>query len=423
MDSEQELRAQLAKLKLQAAAVEAKLKSAAAAPSSAKEGAGAAAAAAIDAAATAAADCEAGAENGQQSQKKKKKKKKKKRKGNVPDHVEPGATPDGGGEWAKSDLSPSERYTLARSVGAECTKEEELKMLFEKKDHPVCYDGFEPSGRVHIAQGLLKAMNVNKLTRCGCVFKFWVADWFVMLNHKMGGDLAKIRTTGEYMVEVWKACGMDMRNVKFLWASDEINAQPGAYWARVMDIATRNRLPRILRCCTIMGRKDSDEMSASQIFYPCMQAADVFFLKADICQLGMDQRKVNMLAREYCDQMEPKARFKPVILSHGMLSGLKQGQEKMSKSDPMSAIFMEDTAKDVRKKIKGAYCPPQQVEKNPCLEYVRVLCFGMNDQFELKRKDENGGDKVYETYEDLEKDFVSGALHPGDLKVRFFCPY
>lgn len=154
-----------------------------------------------------------------------------------------------------------------------------------------------------------------------------------------------------------------------------------------------------------------------------MQAADVFFLKADICQLGMDQRKVNMLAREYCDQMEPKARFKPVILSHGMLSGLKQGQEKMSKSDPMSAIFMEDTAKDVRKKIKGAYCPPQQVEKNPCLEYVRVLCFGMNDQFELKRKDENGGDKVYETYEDLEKDFVSGALHPGDLKVRFFCPY
>ena len=25
------------------------------------------------------------------------------------------------------------------------------------------------------------------------------------------------------------------------------------------------------------------------------------FLKADICQLGVDQRKVNMLAREYCD--------------------------------------------------------------------------------------------------------------------------
>jgi hypothetical protein len=39
-------------------------------------------------------------------------------------------------------------------------------------------------------------------------------------------------------------------------------------------------------------------------------------LQADICQLGMDQRKVNMLAREYCDEMKPKRKFKPVILSH-----------------------------------------------------------------------------------------------------------
>lgn len=32
-----------------------------------------------------------------------------------------------------------------------------------------------------------------------------------------------------------------------------------------------------------------------------MQCTDIFFLKADICQLGIDQRKVNMLAREYCE--------------------------------------------------------------------------------------------------------------------------
>lgn len=38
-----------------------------------------------------------------------------------------------------------------------------------------------------------------------------------------------------------------------------------------------------------------------------------------------------------------------------------QGQEKMSKSDPNSAIFMEDTEQEVKTKIKKAYCPPQQV--------------------------------------------------------------
>jgi hypothetical protein len=36
--------------------------------------------------------------------------------------------------------------------------------------------------------------------------------------------------------------------------------------------------------------------------------------QADICQLGMDQRKVNMLAREYCDAT--KRKNKPIILSH-----------------------------------------------------------------------------------------------------------
>lgn len=81
-------------------------------------------------------------------------------------------------------------------------QEEELKALLAKKPHPICYDGFEPSGRMHIAQGILKAINVNRLTKAGCVFKFWVADWFALLNNKMGGDLKKIKTVGQYMIEV-----------------------------------------------------------------------------------------------------------------------------------------------------------------------------------------------------------------------------
>ena len=197
----------------------------------------------------------------------------------------------------KSNLSVAEKVAIAMSVGEETLTEAELTALYTAKEHPVVYDGFEPSGRMHIAQGVFRAINVNKLTSTGCLFKFWVADWFAQLNNKMDGDLKKIKMVGQYMIEIWKAIGMDMRNVRFLWASDEINSHAEEYWTLVMDIARLNNLARIQRCCTIMGRKDTDEMSAAQIFYPCMQCADVFFLKADICQLGMDQRKVNMLAR------------------------------------------------------------------------------------------------------------------------------
>lgn len=142
-----------------------------------------------------------------------------------------------------------------------------------------------------------------------------------------------------------------------------------------------------------MGRKEGEELSAAQIFYPAMQAADVFFLKADICQLGMDQRKVNVLAREYCDAAEPKIKHKPIILSHHMMAGLKEGQEKMSKSDPDSAIFMEDSEADVKRKIRQAFCPAGVVEGNPVLDWVKYIVFAKWGSMTIKRKPENGGDK------------------------------
>lgn len=219
-----------------------------------------------------------------------------------------------------------------------------------------------------------------------------VADWFAQLNNKMGGDLKKIQNVGRYLVEIWKAVGMDMTRVEFLNASEEINRRPDEYWTLVMDVARKNSLKRVVRCSQIMGRSDTEELSAAQIFYPCMQCADIFFLKADICQLGMDQRKVNMLAREYAEDCKPK-RLKPIVLSHEMVPGLQQGQEKMSKSDPNSAIFMEDSEAEVKTKIKKAYCPPAVVEGNPCLAYIRMIILPWCRHFELQRGEDNGGDK------------------------------
>lgn len=52
-------------------------------------------------------------------------------------------------------MAPEERFRIVRSVGEECIQEDELMNLLTKKSQPVCYDGFEPSGRMHIAQVLL----------------------------------------------------------------------------------------------------------------------------------------------------------------------------------------------------------------------------------------------------------------------------
>ena len=307
----------------------------------------------------------------------------------------------------------------------------------------MCYDGFEPSGRIHIAQGLLRAHNTNKLTASGVKFVFYVADYFALLNLKMGGDLKKIKECGEYFIEIWKSCGMNLENVEFVWASEFIERFSDKYWFNVLQISLRNSIARIKRCGQIMGRSASDELMSSQILYPIMQANDVFMLKCDMTSLGLDQRKVNVLAREFCKPannidgalnhlMSGSKMNKPVVLSHHMLGALT-GDNKMSKSKPNSAIFMEDSAKDVARKIKKAYCPEkllketikskdpktgeeiETVKVNGCVEYVKYIVIPMLGEIQVKLESTNDV-KTFKDYEEFEKEYVSGNIHPSCLK-------
>lgn len=324
-------------------------------------------------------------------------------------------------------MTPEEKVAIVREVGEEIIAEDELLELFKTKEHPVAYDGFEPSGKIHIAQGLLRTINVNKLTSTGIKFKFWVADWFALMNNKLGGDLNNIQLVGKYFIEVWKACGMDLDNVEFLWASEMMNQE---YWLRVVKIGTLNSVTRITRCAQIMGRSETDKLSAAQMFYPCMQAGDIFHLGVDIAQLGMDQRKVNVLAREIAPKLGEK---KPIAVHHHMLMGLKEPKvedgmsgadaaiaKKMSKSDPSSAIFMTDTKDEISKKFKKAYCPEGQAQDNPVLEYCKYIVFeklsDIGGEFLVERPEKYGGNLAYKSYADLEDSFVKKELHPVDLK-------
>lgn len=163
-----------------------------------------------------------------------------------------------------------------------------------------------------------------------------------------------------------------------------------------------------------MGRNESDDLSASQIFYPVMQAADVFFLNVDICSLGMDQRKVNMLCREY--SKKAKRRFPPVIISHHMVMGL-DGSDKMSKSNPDNAIFMDDTEADVKRKIKKSYCKPGEVEGNPLLDWSKWIIFPILGKMVIPEdKKWNVPEVVYQNYNEMENDFKNEKLHPSNLK-------
>ncbi|MFX1450304.1 MAG: tyrosine--tRNA ligase [Promethearchaeota archaeon] len=323
-------------------------------------------------------------------------------------------------------LTLDERIALLQEVGEEIIELDELRdMLQWKIEHNediYAYDGFEPSGNIHIAQGLLRSINVNKITKAGIRFKFLVADWHAAANKKFGGNLEVIKKVGDFFIELWKVCGMDLSKIEFLYASDLV--KNSEYWELVLKIGIQTTLKRIKRCTQIMGRSESDKLYASQILYPLMQTADIFYLPADICQLGMDQRKVNMLAREVAKKLNKP---KPTAIHHHMLMGLKSPASdlsgidrtidiKMSKSDPDSSIFMLDSPNDVRRKINKAYCPPKQIEENPILEYCKYIIFELVDVFEIERPEKYGGDIKFNSYKELEKEYADGNLNPPDLK-------
>ena len=68
-------------------------------------------------------------------------------------------------------LTLDEKISLLQEVGEEIIDLDELRELIQwKADHNeeiYAYDGFEPSGVLHIGQGLLRAINVNKITKAG----------------------------------------------------------------------------------------------------------------------------------------------------------------------------------------------------------------------------------------------------------------
>lgn len=374
-----------------------------------------------------------------------------------------------------------EKTKIASSIGEEVINRDELLNLFSTPDdfEIIAYDGFELSGIPSLGQVFMKAYNVNQLVRCGCTFKFWIADYFTMLNNKMDGDMNKIKIVGEYMIEVWKAAGMDIsgsnnkgsnindsnntkNRVEFLWASEEINRNPDLYWRIVMDIAKKNNLTRMKKCIPILGRstdvvaqieehknnasrlksigdfegalleteaalelseKIDGTIPLSYLMYATMQAADVLYLNAHICQLGMDQKKVNMLVREYVKSLQNDkrpvvaCRPPPVIISHHMIMGLG-GTGKASKSIPDSGIFVNDTPAQVKKKIRKSFCVPKDTKTNPILDRMKYIIFpnliDQNKPFVVDRK--HLPTISFNTYEELESCYGDGDLHPSDLK-------
>jgi tyrosyl-tRNA synthetase len=319
-------------------------------------------------------------------------------------------------------MNVEKKVELIKDFAEEIVTESELKKVFETNSRPIAYDGFEPSGVAPIHFGLLRATNLKNMLKAGIKFRLYLADYFGFINNKLGGDFDKIQTAGHYFIEVWKACGIDVKKVEIIWASELMDNIK--YWDKVLRVARETSVNRTKKSLTIAGRHGGGSISTAQLFYPSMQVADIFHMDLDICQLGMDQRRANMLARDVAGKLKWK---KPVAVHHHILLGLQGLQKrgtgdetliasKMSKSNPKTCIYMHDSLDQLKEKIGKAYCPQAVVKGNPILEYFKYIIFKNAKKIKIVRARKFGGDIIFDNYEELEKAYEEKILHPLDLK-------
>lgn len=312
---------------------------------------------------------------------------------------------------------------VSRPPTEEIIGPEELRKLLETGVEPLAYNGFEPSGLAHLGTGPITVMKINDLTSAGCKFLVFLADWHAWVNGKLGADRERIRMCGEYLIEVWKSLGIDTRNTRFAFGTDVYDSE---YWEMVLRVAGEMNLNDARKSLTISGRKDSEHLPLRNFIYTPMQIADIFHMKINICQLGIDQRKANILAREIGPKL---GLWKPVCVHHHLLMGLQgpkrmgfeedealdmQVSAKMGKSIEGSAIYVHDNPEEIKAKILDAYCPERDPE-NPILEIVNHLLMreGMRP---FRMRTRNGDEICFEKYFELDRAYTEGKVHPLDLK-------
>ncbi len=320
------------------------------------------------------------------------------------------------------------RYELCSRNLQEIIKPDELHNLLETNEKPKGYVGFECSGLMHAGTGLIVGRKMLDYVEAGFDFVIFLADWHSWINNKLGGVMENIRIGGEYFKDCFTALDLPEGKVRYLWASDLV--QEAEYWAKIVRVMKSSSLRRILRAMPIMGRSsDSRDIEAAWTLYPAMQASDIYQMDLDAACSGMDQRKVHMLARE----IAPKLGYKtPICLHSPLLPGLQDSnvtgtfdedasidhsiKSKMSKSVESGAIWVNDPPEIIQEKYRQAFCPAKQAEGNPVLEHARLVVFPHLGVLEIERPGKYGGDLTVESYTELEQLFVSGDLHPLDLK-------
>lgn len=219
------------------------------------------------------------------------------------------------------------------------------------------FSGIQPTGALHLGNylGALKKF-VPLQDRHECVF--CVVDMHAITQDHDPTSLA--HQTRE-IAAAYLACGLDPTR-SIIFAQSSVGAHTELTWY-FNCVARMGWLERMTQFKDKAG-KDAQRSSVGLFDYPVLMAADILAYKATHVPVGHDQKQHLELSRDVADRFNREYDApgffplpEPLIEGPGArIMSLKDGNKKMSKSDPsdLSRINLIDDEDAISKKIKKA---------------------------------------------------------------------
>lgn len=320
-------------------------------------------------------------------------------------------------------MDPDKKYELITQNLQEVVGNEVIMKKIIAQRPLRIYWGTSPTGRVHVGY-FVPLLKIADFLKAGCEVKILIADLHAYLDSmKSSWELLSYRV--DYYIkiikEILQTLNVDIERLTFVKGTDFQLTSKYVIDMHKLDVITN------LKTAVHAGAevvKQSESPAIASIHYPILQALDEEYLDVDAQFGGIDQRKIFMYAREYLPKIKYKKRFhlmNPMVppLSKTPLASTDPVLRKMSASSNLK-IDVLDSAKDIRKKINCAFCEPGNTEDNTPLTLLRTMLFPVlhhrGEDFIIAKKEKYGPSITYTNYKDVENDYKTLKLHPGDLK-------
>lgn len=311
-----------------------------------------------------------------------------------------------------ASLTPDEKFNLITRNLQETIGEDRVKAVLAERDLKV-YWGTATTGKPHVGY-FVPMCKISDFLRAGCEVTILFADLHAYLdNMKAPWSLLQLRVQYyEHVIKAMlKSIGVPLEKLKFVQGTHfQLSKEYTLDMYRMSSMVTEHDAKK----AGAEVVKQVDHPLLSGLLYPGLQALDEEYLKVDAQFGGVDQRKIFTFAEKYMPHL---GYAKRAHLMNPMVPGLTGG--KMSSSEEDSKIDLLDSAAQVKKKLKKAFCEPGNTAENGVLAFCKSVLFPLSQtgEFKIERAEANGGNIVFTSYEELEKAFANQDLHPGDLKA------